>query len=425
MPPTPRRPNKPGKKIDVFISFSGARSRAVAEEIFATMKALFPNVEGFFSENIEGGRTAWDEVRRGLESANIGIICMTAENQLNPWILFEAGALSKDSEKSRVIPLLIDPDLKLSIGPLGQLAFKARRTTLSGIRLLMQDIIKLLDLPEWNKSSEALLRKRWLRIEQSLDRHALEASLAPKSLPRLFVRCWTIEHSEGRPFRKWLRNRVLDTTEKAVAEGTGDGEDWLHGPDVYRDEVRRQLKPDSPDPNMTVLALCGEKGFEPPEEDDYFRMFYTFAEKQRRRDRDKNRIRVCRVFVRRRGISRTRERANKRIITGHRERRGQGVLGLTVSLRRRKELDKIYPGISDRVDAGFGFLVFHTLKRTLVITHEGRNEDMAYSLFNSPLNISEILSFFESLCERSEEKKQEAKALKRLFERIRLSKRGY
>jgi hypothetical protein len=41
-----------------------------------------------------------------LEASNFGIVCLTPENLQAPWILFEAGALSKAVGKARVVPLL-------------------------------------------------------------------------------------------------------------------------------------------------------------------------------------------------------------------------------------------------------------------------------------------------------------------------------
>ena len=41
-----------------------------------------------------------------LENHRIGIFCVTPENMLSPWLLFEAGALSKVHD-ARVCPLLI------------------------------------------------------------------------------------------------------------------------------------------------------------------------------------------------------------------------------------------------------------------------------------------------------------------------------
>lgn len=53
--------------------------------------------------------TRWSsEIATQLEQANIGIICLTPDNVLSPSLHFEAGALSKALDKSRVCTYLLD-----------------------------------------------------------------------------------------------------------------------------------------------------------------------------------------------------------------------------------------------------------------------------------------------------------------------------
>lgn len=103
----------------VFISWSGDLSRQLAEALRNWIPAVLQNVKPYFTpEDIEKG-AKWDsEIATELESCNIGLICLTSENTEKPWILFEAGALSKSLDKSKVCTLLfnLEPtDLK---GPL-------------------------------------------------------------------------------------------------------------------------------------------------------------------------------------------------------------------------------------------------------------------------------------------------------------------
>lgn len=60
-----------------------------------------------------------------METSNIGVICLTRDNTEKPWILFEAGALSKSLERSRVCTLLFDVDPSDVKGPLT--SFQATR----------------------------------------------------------------------------------------------------------------------------------------------------------------------------------------------------------------------------------------------------------------------------------------------------------
>ena len=87
------------------------------------------------SDSIDAGARWNDEVGRALEELQCGVICLTPENLSSPWILFEAGALSKAVSASRVIPYLLGFEPRDLKGPLSQ--FQAVRTDEAGtFRLL-------------------------------------------------------------------------------------------------------------------------------------------------------------------------------------------------------------------------------------------------------------------------------------------------
>jgi len=48
------------------------------------------------------------DISSELEQSNFGVICLTKENLIEPWIMFEAGALSKNISQSRVSCVLFD-----------------------------------------------------------------------------------------------------------------------------------------------------------------------------------------------------------------------------------------------------------------------------------------------------------------------------
>ncbi len=72
----------------------------------------------FYSEDIEKGARWGSDIVRELETSDIGIVCLTHANTDSPWILFEAGALSKSLEKSRVCGVLFGIDTTDLKGPL-------------------------------------------------------------------------------------------------------------------------------------------------------------------------------------------------------------------------------------------------------------------------------------------------------------------
>ncbi len=105
--------------IKVFISWSGEQSRELASAIRTWLPNVLQFTQPYFTpEDIEKGVKWSGEISSKLEECSIGIICLTKENLAKPWILFEAGALSKNMGQSRVCPILFDVDTADFSGPL-------------------------------------------------------------------------------------------------------------------------------------------------------------------------------------------------------------------------------------------------------------------------------------------------------------------
>src|SRR5262249_46663848 len=114
--------------MDVFISWSGERSRAAAETLREWLPMVINAVEPWLSSaDIDKGSRWATDLSVRMEVSKAGIICLTPSNLRAEWILFEAGALSKTIKDTFVCPFLIDlkpTDLR---GPLAQ--FQAVRAT--------------------------------------------------------------------------------------------------------------------------------------------------------------------------------------------------------------------------------------------------------------------------------------------------------
>lgn len=107
--------------MKVFISWSGNRSRAVAEVISDWIKCVLQASEPWIStRHIERGSLWFSEINEKLRDVSIGIVCLTQENKNKPWILFEAGALAKGLSGSRVCTFLIDLQPAELTDPLAQ-----------------------------------------------------------------------------------------------------------------------------------------------------------------------------------------------------------------------------------------------------------------------------------------------------------------
>ncbi len=102
--------------MDVFISWSGERSKYVAESLSVWLKRVIQVVRPWMSsEDILAGARWNPEIAKRLEQSAFGIVCVTPENLTAPWLTFESGALAKTiDQKTRVCPYLIDMN---EIGP--------------------------------------------------------------------------------------------------------------------------------------------------------------------------------------------------------------------------------------------------------------------------------------------------------------------
>jgi len=95
--------------MKVFISWSGNRSKAVAEILADWIKCVIQATRPWIStRDIDRGALWFSEINDQLKDTSVGIICLTQENVNRPWILFEAGALAKGLSSNRVCTLLVD-----------------------------------------------------------------------------------------------------------------------------------------------------------------------------------------------------------------------------------------------------------------------------------------------------------------------------
>lgn len=127
--------------MQVFVSWSGERSRQIADAIRNWLPMVVQSVKPWMSdEDIAAGARWLTEVSETLNSARVGIICVTPENQHNPWLLFEVGALSKTLEQTCVCPLVFEMTPGQLNGPLTQ--FQANSLNRDGIGKVIATINK-------------------------------------------------------------------------------------------------------------------------------------------------------------------------------------------------------------------------------------------------------------------------------------------
>lgn len=107
--------------MKVFISWSGNQSKEIAEAIRAWLPSVLQTVKPYFTPNdIEKGNRWSSDIANELDSSSVGIFCITRENSNSPWIMFEAGAISKKVDSSLVCPILFGLGNADITGPLTQ-----------------------------------------------------------------------------------------------------------------------------------------------------------------------------------------------------------------------------------------------------------------------------------------------------------------
>jgi hypothetical protein len=107
--------------MKVFISWSGQLSMKLADILKHWLPSVIQAVKPYYTPDDIAKGTRWStEIAKELEEAKIGIICLTRENLEAPWIMFEAGALSKNVGTSKVCPILFGVDATDTKGPLVQ-----------------------------------------------------------------------------------------------------------------------------------------------------------------------------------------------------------------------------------------------------------------------------------------------------------------
>lgn len=169
--------------MKVFISWSGERSRRVAELLHTWIQCVIQAVEPWVSSNdIDRGALWFSQIINELGSTTHGIICLTGDNKDKPWILFEAGALAKGLSSSRIYTLLVDLKPEDIKDPLAQ--FNHTRPLKNDMFKLLSSINSSLD---GNRLKESILgsvfETYWPQFEASFAKilAETEVSAAPKA----------------------------------------------------------------------------------------------------------------------------------------------------------------------------------------------------------------------------------------------------
>ncbi len=93
--------------MKVFISWSGETSHKVAKALRDWLPSVIQSITPYVSsEDIDKGARWSSDIATELDESSFGVLCVTPDNINAPWLNFEAGALGKSVDKSKVCPFL-------------------------------------------------------------------------------------------------------------------------------------------------------------------------------------------------------------------------------------------------------------------------------------------------------------------------------
>jgi Mor family transcriptional regulator len=127
--------------MKIFISWSGNKSKLIAEYLKKWIEQIIQSAEPWISVDIEKGKKWNQEISQNLEESKVGILCVTRDNINAPWMLFEAGAISKSAD-SFVCTFLIDLTPTDLTGPLS--IFQATKFNKEDVHKLLATINQII-----------------------------------------------------------------------------------------------------------------------------------------------------------------------------------------------------------------------------------------------------------------------------------------
>lgn len=169
--------------MKVFISWSGELSHKIALLLKEWLQDVIQSIEPYVSsEDVEKGTRWFSDISVNLEDTDFGIICLTPENLNAPWILFEAGALSKSIDKSRVCPFLIKLSPSDLVDPLSQ--FQACTSKKDDMLKLLQTMNNAIqDKPLEESKLKKSFERCWSDFEKNLTK-AKNTITVPEKITR-------------------------------------------------------------------------------------------------------------------------------------------------------------------------------------------------------------------------------------------------
>lgn len=205
-----------GATMRIFASWSGEASKQVAELFRTWIPQVVQDVDVYVSSQDIGKGERWlSSVGANLAEIDFGLVLVTKSNINAPWILFEAGALSK-TVKGVVVPILCGVEnLEAARSPLTQ--FQYAHPTKVEIRDLIVQINSFTSRPLDQSRLEAAFEKWWPDFEATYGKIKLPDDKPPKKESEA-DRLSNIEEALSQLMFETRRARTLAERSEFVAE---------------------------------------------------------------------------------------------------------------------------------------------------------------------------------------------------------------
>jgi hypothetical protein len=132
-------------------------------------------------KDISAGSRWGRQIDSELESSHFGILCLTSENLNAPWVLFEAGALSKIVSIAKIVPYRLDLTATDVGPPLSQ--FQGVSADERGTLKLLTSINEARETQLSHDMLQVYFESFWPNLQKQLEaiKPALGASPSPRS----------------------------------------------------------------------------------------------------------------------------------------------------------------------------------------------------------------------------------------------------
>ena len=165
---TPKRAKKSSGGANLFISWSGPRSLAVARALHSWLPTLIDAARPWMSdESLRSGKAWFPEIMKQLETIEVAVVCLTPDNLEAPWLIFESGAVAgKLSDTKRVVPYYLGLKPSDVTGPLSH--YQGRQAEREATWELVKDINEATGATVDVNILQKKFEKFWSELEEAI-----------------------------------------------------------------------------------------------------------------------------------------------------------------------------------------------------------------------------------------------------------------